>query len=113
MPLSKVYQLALSMLVLTLIALIGERHRGVAGFLAAMPVQIPLAIWIIYSSTGGSVDKTSEFARAALFGIIPTAIFRLAAWITLSRGIALSRVYLLAYGMWLVSALVSFRLLPR
>lgn len=113
MSTAKLYQLGLSILVLTLITVVGERHRGVAGFLAAMPVQIPLAIWLIYANTSGSIEKTTEFARAAFFGIIPTVIFCLAAWAALNKGLNLPRVYVLAYAIWLVSALVSFRLLPR
>jgi hypothetical protein len=110
---SKLAQLGLSFLVLTLITIVGERNRGVAGFLAAMPVQIPLAIWLIFASTGGNIEKTTEFARAAFFGIIPTGIFCLTAWAALNRGLNLPKVYVLAYGIWIVGAFVSYRLLPR
>jgi hypothetical protein len=111
--LTKVYQLILSMGVLTAVAMVGERHRDVAGLLAAMPLQIPLAIWILYSNTGGNLEQTTEFARAAFFGIIPTAIFCLAAWAALSRGTRLPHVYLLAYAIWVVSVLLSYRLISR
>jgi hypothetical protein len=101
------------MVVLTVTAIIGEHYRDVAGLLAAMPLNIPLAIWIVYSNTGGSAEKTTEFARAAFFGIIPTSIFCLAVWLALSRGVNLLRVYLLAYGIWFTSAFVFYRLLLR
>ena len=113
LSLTKVYQLGLSMVVLTVVAFIGERHRGLAGLLAAMPLQIPLAIWIVYSSTNGNPGQTTEFARAAFFGIIPTAIFCLVCWLALSHKLALPWVYVVAYGVWLVAVLISFRLLPK
>jgi hypothetical protein len=111
--LTRVYQLLLSMAVLTVIAFVGDRHRDLAGLLAAMPLQIPLAIWIMYSNTGGNLEQTAEFARAAFYGIIPTVIFCLAAWLALSRGLQLSRVYVVAYATWMVSLFVSYRLIPR
>jgi Na+/melibiose symporter-like transporter len=111
--LAKVYQLLISMAVLTVMAIIGERHRDMAGLLAAMPLQIPLAIWIVYSNTGGSVEQTTEFARAAFFGIIPTSIFCLAVWLALGKGIRPPQVYLLAYAIWIVSVFCSYKLIPR
>lgn len=113
MSLTKVYQLLLSMGILTVVAIVSERHRDVAGLLAAMPLQIPLAIWIAYTSAGGNAEQTTGFARAAFFGIIPTAIFCLAVWLALSRGIRLPQVYVLAYSIWIVSVFLSYRLMPR
>lgn len=101
------------MFILVAVALLSERFRGVAGILTAMPLQIPLAMWIVYSSTGGSAQSTAEFAHGAVLGIVPTGIFCLVCWGALSRGLALPHVLLLAYGIWLSLVVVGYRFLLR
>ncbi len=113
MSTTKLYQLGLAMLILVTVAFIGEKYRNIAGIITAMPLQIPLAMWIVYTSTSGNTDQTSEFARAAFFGIIPTGIFCLVCWAVLSRGWSLSRVLFLSYAVWFIAVLVSYRLLPK
>lgn len=113
MSTTKLYQLGIAMVILVTVAFIGERYRNIAGIVTAMPLQIPLAMWIVYTSTSGNTGQTSEFARAAFFGIIPTGIFCFACWFALSKGLSLPRVLMLSYGVWLAAVLVSYRLLPK
>ena len=109
----KIYQLGLAMVILVTVALLSERFRGVAGIITAMPLQIPLAMWIVYSNTGGNPQSTTEFARGAVLGIVPTGIFCLVCWGALSRGLTLPQVLLVAYGIWLTLVLVGYRFLLR
>jgi len=113
MTTTKLCQLGLAMVILVTVAFIGEHYRSIAGIVTAMPLQIPLAMWIVYTSTSGNTSQTSEFARAAFFGIIPTGIFCLICWFTLSKGWSLARVLFLSYGVWFAAVLVSYRLLPK
>lgn len=113
MSTTKLYQLGLAMVILFVVAFIGERYRNVAGIVTSMPLQIPLAMWIVYTSTGGNTEQTAEFARAAFYGIIPTAVFCAVCWFVLAKSWPFPRVVLMAYGIWFVSVLISYQLIPK
>ena len=113
MSTTKLCQLGMAMVILVIVAFIGERYRNIAGLLTSMPLQIPLAMWIVYTSTGGQSEQTAQFARAAFYGIVPTAMFCLTCWLVLAKGWPFPRVVMTAYGVWLVSTFISYELLPK
>lgn len=113
-PFHKIVQIALSVVVIAVIAWIGERYRSAAGILATMPLTIPITLIIVFQNTGGNHLQVSEFAQAAVVGIIGTVCFLLAAWWAIARACSLPVVILIGYAAWALVLLIEravFRLL--
>lgn len=85
MPPSRLAQIVAAAAVITIISLVGERYRTMAGILASMPVILPISLAIIFLNTQGDHLRTAEFTRAATIGLIGTGIFLLVAWWALNR----------------------------
>jgi hypothetical protein len=57
----RVVPVALSVLVIVLVAILQERSRYLAAILATVPLTAPLAMWIVYGATRGDLGQTTEF----------------------------------------------------
>ena len=102
----RIYQLLLSIGILTVIAFVSEKSRVLASIVVVMPLNVTIALWFISTNTGGDASLSADFARMLLFGLIPTALFILASWFGFHRGWSLGRVLVLSYGIWLVATIV-------
>jgi uncharacterized membrane protein (GlpM family) len=99
----RLIQLLLSFVVLTVVALLSERSHVLSAITAVMPLKVTIALWFIFSDSGGDPVLSSEFCRTALLALIPTAVFLLACVFGFSRTWPLGRVLLVGYAVWLVS----------
>jgi uncharacterized membrane protein (GlpM family) len=103
MSTQRIYQLLLSFALITMIALLSERSRVLAAIVSPMPVKVALALWFVFTDTGGNRVLSADFCRVALFSLIPTAVFLLACWFGLRRGWPMGWTVVLGYAMWLAS----------
>ena len=99
----RLIQLLLSFAVLTVVALLSERSHALSAITAVMPLKVTLALWFIFSDTGGDPALSASFCRTALIALIPTAIFLLACLLGFSRSWPLGRVLTVSYAIWLAS----------
>ncbi|MGD2027099.1 MAG: hypothetical protein PVI99_04715 [Anaerolineales bacterium] len=97
---------AISILVIILIAILEKQSRLIAAITATMPLAAPLGIWIVHSSSGGDKIAVSEFTQGLLLGIIPTIGFILTAWLVSRSGASLGKILLTGYGVWGGAALI-------
>jgi uncharacterized membrane protein (GlpM family) len=102
----RIVQLVVSFVVITVIALLSERSRFATSIAAAMPVNLALALWFVFTATGGDRALTADFARNALLALIPTAIFLVACWYALGRGWSIGWTMTFGYGVWAVAVAV-------
>lgn len=112
MPTSRLMQILAAATIITLVSLVGDRHRVIAGILASMPVILPISLAIIFLNTQGDHVRTAEFTRAAAIGLIGTGIFVLVAWWALSRRWPLGVVIAAGYAGWAIFLLLV-RLVTR
>ncbi len=61
--------IGIAWLIIAAVAIVQERSRALAGVLAAMPLSIPLAMWIVYRETR-DLAQTARFAQAALLALL-------------------------------------------
>ena len=112
MPTSRILQILAAATIITLISLVGDRYRVLAGILASMPVILPISLAIIFLNTQGDHLRTAEFTRVAGVGLIGTGIFLLVAWWALTRRWPLGVVIATGYAGWAIFLLLV-RLVTR
>ncbi len=97
--------IGIAWMIIAAVALIQERSRVLAGILAAMPLSIPLAMWIVYAETR-DIEQTAHFTWATLLALIPSFGFVLAAWALLSLRVPFGWSIVGGYTAWLVVLLL-------
>ena len=101
-----VLPVVISVMVIILIAVIEKQSKTIAAITAVMPLTAPLALWIVYSSSGGEQAAMSEFTLGLMLGLLPTLGFAVAAWLAVRVGWKLGPVLLVGYGAWGIGTLL-------
>lgn len=109
MSAQKVVPVLASLLVIIAVAIVQERSRFFAAVLASMPLTAPLALWVVFTSTGGDHQKAADFAASMVLGVAATLAFVVGTWVALKRGWSLPKVMATGGLIWLV-VLASGRL---
>lgn len=81
----RVLPVAFSIGVILLVAVLREYSRTFAAIAATMPINVPLALWIVFS---GESDQASRiaFSEGLLIGIFPTVLFLIVSWLVVRAG---------------------------
>ncbi len=101
-----VIPVVISVIVIILIAVIEKQSKTIAAITAVMPLTAPLALWIVYSSSGGEQTAMSEFTLGLIIGLLPTLGFAVAAWLAARAGMKLGPILLAGYGVWGIGTLL-------
>ena len=100
----------LSIIVIILVAVLEKQSKLFAALAATMPLGIPLALWIVYSSNGGDKQVVSQFSLSLLLSLLPTLAFVITVWLTARAGMKLVPILLTSYSIWGVGALILYLL---
>jgi uncharacterized membrane protein (GlpM family) len=103
MSTQRIVQLLISFVLITAIAVVSERSHVLASIVSAMPVKLALALWFIFSDSGGDRLLSADFCRISILALIPTMLFLGACWFALKRGWTLPQVIGLGYVVWLLA----------
>lgn len=98
----KVTPVLVSIALIITIAIARAYSKTLAAVVATMPVNITLALWIIWSAEGGRPAAAEGFAWSMLRGILATVVFVLVAWLAARAGWPLVPLLLVSYTAWLV-----------
>jgi uncharacterized membrane protein (GlpM family) len=90
----------LSIIVIILVAVLEKQSRLIAAITATMPLTATLALWVVYSSTGGEKESMTAFINGLIVGIIPTVIFLAAIWFGFRQGLRLVPLIGVGYLSW-------------
>jgi len=93
----------LSVVVIVFVAVIERQSKTVAAIAATMPLGVPLALWIVWAANKGDHGTMTEFSKGMVFGILPTVVFAVAAWLATRAGLKLAAVIGIGYAAWAVS----------
>ena len=100
MKTQEVLPVALSVMVILVIAVLEKQSKTLAAITAVMPLTAPLALWIVYSSSGGERAAVSEFTSGLVLGLLPTLGFAVTAWLAARAGMKLIPTILAGYTVW-------------
>ena len=106
MSAQRFYQLLVAFVTIAAIALASERSHVLASFVSVIPVNITMAIWFLFSSTGGDTAVVADYARMALLGLLPVLLFTLTCWLCLRQGWQLRRVFVSGYAVWITATIL-------
>ena len=90
----------LSIVIIIVIALLRERSRVLAAITATMPINVALALYLIYVAEGTDQAAVVDFVRSMVLGVTATLIWLLAVWLAARAGWRLPRLLLVGYVAW-------------
>ena len=102
MKMQEVLPVIVSIGVIIAIAVVEKQSKTIAAITAVMPATAPLALWIVYSSSGGEQAAMSEFTSGLILGLIPTFGFAITAWLAARAGMKLGSILLSGYSIWAI-----------
>ncbi|MDI6696205.1 MAG: hypothetical protein QME21_14255 [Anaerolineales bacterium] len=100
MKLNEALPVVISVFVIILVAILEKQSKLIAAITATMPLTIPLALWIVYSSSHGDRQLVENFTRSMVTGIIPTVAFAVTLWFGARAGLKLVSMIALGYTVW-------------
>jgi hypothetical protein len=92
------------------VTILQKQSKLIAAITATMPINVPLAMWILYSSTGGDRSSMKEFTQSLVLAIFPTVGFLLAVWLASRAEMQLGPILLISYVIWGVGVLILLAL---
>lgn len=101
----RILPVLVSILIIVAIAILRQYSKTFAAIVATMPVNITLGLWIVYGSEDNGLVK---FAEGLLFGLPPTFVFIVVAWLAARAGWGLVPMIAAGYAAWGVALLASF-----
>ncbi len=99
-------KLLIAALVIAFCTGIGKKLPQLAGLIAVMPLTgLIVLVWLYLDNPGNSV-LMADYAKAAVFGIVPTMLFFLACYICFQRRLSLTIALFTGFAVWVIAALV-------
>ncbi len=86
--------------VILLVSLLRDRSRALAAVIAVMPINIPLALWVVSAATGQDPTKLAAFTRTLFLGLLPGLLWLGLAYAGFRAGWPLWKAVGLAYLVW-------------
>ncbi|RMF80731.1 MAG: hypothetical protein D6737_07110, partial [Chloroflexi bacterium] len=91
-----------SIMIIIGVAVLRNYSKTLAAITATMPINVPLALWIVYSGANGDQQTLIEFNQNMLLGIIPSLVFLAIAWWAARSGWSLPMTLGAGYVGWAV-----------
>ncbi|MDD5039491.1 MAG: DUF3147 family protein [Dehalococcoidales bacterium] len=85
---------------------IGKKFPSTAGLIGVMPLTGVLILVWMYLEHKGNSEIMQNFAKGALWGILPSILFFLVAFVCFKKEFPLPIVLLSSFGVWLGAAFV-------
>jgi hypothetical protein len=100
LKLQDVLPVVLSVLIIVLVAVFEKQSKLFAAITATMPLTIPLALWIVFSSSGGEKTAVTQFTQSLALSLLPTLAFAVTIWLAARSGMKLVPILVSGYAVW-------------
>jgi len=97
-------KVVISVVVILVATAIGKRLPSTAGLIGVMPLTGALVLVWMYLENKGDPDIMQDFAKGALWGILPSILFFLVAFFCFRKHLSLPTVLISSFGVWLAAA---------
>jgi uncharacterized membrane protein (GlpM family) len=99
-------KLLLTNIIIIICARIGTKHPSLGGLIATMPLTSLLVLLWLYSDNPGDYRLVTGYIRGVLWGIIPTILFFVAAWLCFRQEYPLFTALSAGFAAWMAGAVV-------
>jgi len=96
----------LSVSIILIATAVGKKVPSAAGLIGVMPLTGALVLAWMYVENKGNPAIMQEFTKGALWGILPSILFFVAAFLCFKKHCSLPIVLLSSFGVWLVAAFI-------
>ena len=101
-----VIKLLISVCVIAFCAGIGRKLPTLAGLIAVMPLTGLIVLVWLYRDNPGNFNLMTEYTKGALWGIVPSILFFLMAFVCFHKRLSLWIVLCASFAVWLVAAFI-------
>ena len=106
-----VIKLLISVCVIAFCAGIGRKLPTLAGLIAVMPLTGLIVLVWLYRENPDNFNLMTDYTKGALWGIVPSVLFFLVAFVCFRRHLSLWIVLCAGFAVWLVAAFIHQLLL--
>ena len=99
-------KLLISVCVISICAAIGRKLPTLAGLIAVMPLTGLIVLVWLYLDNPGNLSLMTDYTKAALWGIVPSTLFFLAAFLCFHKRLPLWIALCAGSAVWLIAAFV-------
>lgn len=99
-------KIVLSIAIILMATAIGKKLPSTAGLIGVMPLTGALVLVWVYLENRGDPVIMQDFAKGALWGILPSILFFLVALFCFRKNLPLPIVLASSFGVWLAGAAV-------
>ncbi len=104
-------RLAAALTVIVIAAWIGRHLPKVGGLIATMPLTTLIVMLWLYSERPGDLAQMRDYTLGVLWGIGPSVLFFIVAYLCFRRQIGLAGTLCASFGAWLLGAALHVWLL--
>ena len=99
-------KITLSLAVILAATAIGRKWPSLAGLVAVMPLTGALVLVWVALDSGNNPQTMQQFTRGVLWGLIPTSLFFLVAFLCYRKSLPLPVVLTASFAVWAVAAVI-------
>ncbi|MHC4474293.1 MAG: DUF3147 family protein [Planctomycetota bacterium] len=96
----------ISVCVIVFCAQVARKLPTLGGLIAVMPLTGLAALIWLYVESPADFDRMSKYTQGALWGILPSILFFLVAFLCLRKHLPLWVVLSASFGVWLAAAFI-------
>jgi len=106
-------KLLISVCVIVLCSQIGRKLPSLAGLIAVMPLTGAIVLVWLYLDNPGNFGLMNDYCKGALWGILPSVLFFLVAFVCFRKQLSLWLVLCVSFAVWFIAAVVHQWLLNK
>ena len=91
MNFQKLLPVATSIVIILIVAVLREKSRTLAAIFATMPINMPLAMWLVYSSSDQDAKTITPFVGTLISGLLAGVAWLVVVYVLLRLGWSLLR----------------------
>ncbi|HUV65463.1 MAG TPA: DUF3147 family protein [Sedimentisphaerales bacterium] len=99
-------RLLISVCVISFCVVVARKLPSLAGLIAVMPLTGLIVLVWLYSENPGNFTLMTDYTKGALWGIVPSILFFLAALVCFQKQLPLWIVLCTSFAVWLLAAFV-------
>jgi hypothetical protein len=95
---------AISLTIILIATGVGKKLPSLAGLIAVMPLTGALVMIWLYLESNGNPEIMQDYARGAVWGILPSILFFIVGWLCFRKHLSLIFVLPICFAVWLMGA---------